>query len=54
VLMECNLNEINKGVVDGISREREMYIRFRDSQTFKELEEEVEKYRQYKKEQGLP
>lgn len=54
VLMECNLNEVDKGLVDGISKDKEMYIRFRDSQTFKELEKEIEKYREYKKEQGLP
>ncbi len=54
VLMECNLNEADKGLVDGISKDKEMYTRFRASQTFKELEKEVKEYREYKKEQGLP
>jgi len=36
-----------------IKENQQMYTRFRASQAFNELEEEVEKYEQFKKEQGM-
>ena len=51
VLMELPLIEASRGLVDGITKDQEMYTRFRESQTFKELEEEIQKYREYKREQ---
>lgn len=52
VLMELPLGLMKKLLVDKIKRQQELYTRFRASQSFKELEKEVEKYRQFKKEQA--
>ena len=39
--------------MDAVKKQQNMYTRFRASQGFQELEEEVEKYDQFKKEQEL-
>lgn len=50
VMMEMPIGETNTALVTKIKANRGMYTRFRASQAFKELEEEVEKYEQSKKE----
>jgi hypothetical protein len=50
VMMEMPIGETNTALVTKIKANRVMYTRFRASQAFKELEEEVEKYEQSKKE----
>ena len=51
VLMEYPLYEMNKALLDQIKKQKILYTRFRAAQSFKELSEEIEKYREYKKEQ---
>jgi hypothetical protein len=51
ILMESSTGDMNAAVVDKVKAQKDMYTRFRASQGFKELEEEVEKYEQWKKEQ---
>ncbi|RKY57107.1 MAG: hypothetical protein DRP94_09675 [Candidatus Latescibacterota bacterium] len=53
VLMELPIGAANKALVDRIKANEQMYTRFRASQTFKELEEEVKKFEEYKKEHGM-
>ena len=54
VLMECSQAEAEGSLVDKISRDQEMYTRFRASQAFQEMENQIKELREYKKEQGLP
>ena len=51
LLMELNLETTNSGILDGIKKEQNLYTRFRASQGFAELEEEVEKYEDFKNQQ---
>jgi len=53
VLMEMPIGAANAALVDRIKANEKMYTRFRASQTFKELEEEVEQYEKYKEKQGM-
>ena len=53
VLMEMPVGEANTALMAKIKANQNLYTRFRASQGFKELEEDVEKYEQWKKEQGL-
>jgi len=52
VLFELPIAAINAAVIDKVKANKNMYTRFKASQGFKELESEVEKYEQWKKEQG--
>jgi len=52
VLMELPIGPLNAAFMEKIQENQNMYARFRSSQTFKELADEVEKYEQWKKEQG--
>lgn len=52
LLMEINLETMNSGVLDGIKQKQNLYTRFRASQGFAELEADVEKYEDFKQEQG--
>ncbi len=52
VLMVMPIGEANAALMDRIKAHERMYTRFRASQKFKELSEEVKKYEQYKREQG--
>jgi hypothetical protein len=54
VLIEYPIGAANAALVDQIKKNNEMYTRFRASQTFKELDEEVQKYEEWKKQQGTP
>ena len=53
VLMELPLGEANLALMQQIKNSQNMYTRFRASQAFDELEQEVEKYEQFKKDQGM-
>ena len=51
VLVEYSLKDAKEALVNEIKKEQNLYTRFRASEGFKDLEKEVEKYEQYKKEQ---
>jgi hypothetical protein len=51
-LMELHVGEMKAAALDQVKNEKNLYTRFRASEGFKELEAEVEKYEQWKKEQG--
>lgn len=51
VLVQYPINGTNQALVQQIKNHEQMYTRFRASQSFKDLEDEVSKYEQYKKEQ---
>ena len=51
VLVELPIGAANAALVEKIKNNQNMYTRFRASQAFQELEEEVEKYEEFKKEQ---
>ena len=53
VLMELPIGPANSALLNAVKKQQNLYTRFRSSQGFQELEEEVEKYDQFKKEQGL-
>ena len=53
VLMEMPIGSANTALMDSIKKQQNMYTRFRASQGFQELEGEIDKYDQFKKEQGL-
>jgi len=53
VLMELPLGAANMALMQQIKNNQNMYTRFRATQAFDELEEEVEKYEQFKKDQGM-
>ena len=53
VLMEMPIGPANAALMDAIKKQQNMYTRFRASQGFQELEGEIDKYDQFKKEQGL-
>jgi len=53
VLMELPVGAAAAAFKAQISDNEAMYTRFRSTQAFDELSEEVEKYEQFKKEQGL-
>jgi hypothetical protein len=51
VLVEYPIGATNEAFVQAIRKNDQMYTRFRATQTFKELEEEVNKYEEWKKQQ---
>ena len=53
VLMEMPIGPANAALMEAIKKQQNMYTRFRASQGFQELEGEIDKYDQFKKEQGL-
>ena len=53
VLMEMPIGDANAALVEGIRNQQNLYNRFRASQAYQELEEEVEKFDDYKKQQGM-
>lgn len=53
VLMEMPIGEANAALMAKIKANKNMYTRFRATKAFDELNEEVEKYEQFKKEQGM-
>jgi len=52
VLVEYPVNAANAALVNQIKKDQALYTRFRASEGFKELEAEVEKYENWKKEKG--
>lgn len=54
VLVEYPVGAANEALMQQIKKNNEMYTRFRSSQTFKELDEEVQKYEEWKKSQQAP
>ncbi len=52
VLMEAPIGKARAELLKQLSSNENLYTRFRASQSFKELEEEIEKLREFKKEQG--
>jgi hypothetical protein len=53
VLMELPLGAANAALMQQIKNNQNLYTRFRATQAFDELETEVEKYEEYKKDQGM-
>ena len=53
VLIEMPIDAANTTLMDAIKKRENMYTRFQASQGFQELEDEVEKYEEYKTEQGI-
>ncbi len=53
VLVEMPIGDANTALMGAIKKQEHMYTRFRASQGFQELENDVEKYEEYKKEQGI-
>ena len=52
VLVEYPIGEANDAFVKQIKKQEELYTRFRSSETFKELEDEVTKYEEWKEKQA--
>ena len=53
-LVEYPIGAANEALMQQIKKNNEMYTRFRSSQTFKELDNEVQKYEEWKKQQQAP
>jgi len=51
-LMELPIGTMNASLLEKIKENKNMYTRFRASQAFQELEDEVQKYEQFKQSQG--
>jgi hypothetical protein len=54
VLVEYPIGAANEALMQQIKRNNEMHTRLRSSQTFKELDTEVQKYEELKKQQPSP
>lgn len=52
VLVEYPIGAANQALMEQLKKNEQMYTRFRSSQTFKELDDEVQKYEDWKKQQG--
>jgi len=53
VLVEYPVGAAAQALMQQLSKKKNLYTRFRASQTFEELNKEVEKYEKWKKEQGM-
>lgn len=53
VLMRMPIGEANSALMARIKANQNLYTRYRASQAFRELNEDVEKYEKFKKEQGM-
>jgi hypothetical protein len=51
VLVQYPIGAANDAFVQQIKKQEELYTRFRSSETFKELEDEVKKYEEWKEKQ---
>jgi len=51
VLVEYPIGAANQAFMEQVKKNDQMYTRFRASQTFKELDDEVKKYEDFKKQQ---
>ncbi|HUI29855.1 MAG TPA: hypothetical protein VLX91_06530 [Candidatus Acidoferrales bacterium] len=54
VLVEYPIGAANTALMEQIKNNNQMYTRFRASESFKELQDEVDKYDKYKQEQSQP
>ncbi len=54
VLVEYPIGAANEALMKQIQNNNQMYTRFRASETFKELDNEVQKYEDFKKQQQQP
>ena len=54
VLMEYPIGAANEAMMKAIKANNQMYTRFRATETFKDLDKEVEKYEDFKKQQAPP
>jgi hypothetical protein len=52
VMVEYPVGSANQALMDKIKNHELMYTRFRSSQAFKELEKDIQKYEEWKKQQG--
>ena len=52
VLMEMPIGQANKELMSKIKANQNLYTRFRATQAYKELDEEIERFEAWKKEQG--
>jgi hypothetical protein len=52
VLVEYPIGDANKALLEAIKKNNEMYTRFRAAEAFKELDTDVQKYEEWKKQQG--
>lgn len=52
VLVEYPIGAANQALMEQLKKNDQMYTRFRASQTFKELDDEVKKYEEFKKQQN--
>jgi len=54
VLMELPVGEMSKRLLEQLRQQEQLYTRFRASEVFKELDAEVQKYENWKRDQGIP
>ena len=54
VLVEYPIGAANEALLQQIKNNEQMYTRFRATETYKELQDEVDKYNKFKQEQGQP
>ena len=54
VLVEYPIGAANEALLQQIKNNEQMYTRFRATETYKELQDEVDKYDKFKQEQGKP
>jgi len=52
VLMEMPIGEANQALMERIRSNQNMYTRFRATEAFKELDEELERYQEWRERQG--
>ena len=52
ILMEMPIGAASQQLLDKLKQQQEMYTRFRSTQTFKELDEEIKKMEDFEKSQG--
>ena len=54
VLMELPVGEASKKLLEQIRAQEQLYTRFRATEVFKELDAEVQRYEQWKRDNGIP
>jgi hypothetical protein len=54
VLMELPLGAANQALMDEIKKNKELYARFRATEAYKDLDAEVQRYEEWKKQQQTP
>jgi hypothetical protein len=53
ILMELPVGEMSKRLLEQIRAQEQLYTRFRAGEAFKELDAEVKRYEEWKKQQGI-